>query len=177
MTADDLVDKYPALFASAFPSIGEGWLPLLETLCSRIELHYKWKEQGGVKIIEAEEEPPEDGKYLHRFYFSQIKEKFRGLRAYSYGGDEYTQGLVDMAEAMSYHIPKSKESTMRTTSLKTIYLSENELKQAIANFVRDKEGTKVGLYAHIMNNACEMEWTQDGGEFLVSMDGELEDTP
>jgi len=104
MTADDLVDKYPALFASAFPSIGEGWLPLLETLCSRIELHYKWKEQGGVKIIEAEEEPPEDGKYLHRFYFSQIKEKFRGLRAYSYGGDEYTQGLVDMAEAVSYHI-------------------------------------------------------------------------
>jgi len=28
-----------------------------------------------------------------------------------------------------------------------------------------------------MNNVCEMEWTQDGGEFLVSMDGELEDTP
>jgi len=65
---------------------------------------------------------------------------------------------------------------MRTTSLKTIYLTEEELKQAIANFVRDKEGTKIGLYAHLTNNVCEMSWTQDGKEFLVSMDGEFEDT-
>jgi|TARA_R110000824_G_scaffold23055_2_gene83296 hypothetical protein len=64
---------------------------------------------------------------------------------------------------------------MRTTSLKTIYFTEEELKQAVANFVRDKEGTKLGLYTHIMNNACEMLWSQDGKEFLVSMDGEFED--
>ena len=64
---------------------------------------------------------------------------------------------------------------MRTTSLKTIYLSLGELKEAIANYVRDEEGTKIGLYAHIMNSDCEMEWTQGGKEFVVSMDGEIED--
>jgi hypothetical protein len=64
---------------------------------------------------------------------------------------------------------------MRSTSLKTVYLTEEELKQAVANFIRDREGTKLGLYAHLMNNACEMEWTQDGGEFLISIDGEIED--
>jgi hypothetical protein len=64
---------------------------------------------------------------------------------------------------------------MRTTSLKTVYLAEEELKQAVANFIRDRDGTKLGLYTHLMNNACEMEWTQDGGEFLISMDGEIKD--
>ena len=64
---------------------------------------------------------------------------------------------------------------MRTTSLKTIYLAKEELKQAVANFVRDKEGTKIGSYAHIMNNECYLDWTENGKEFLISMDGEVND--
>lgn len=32
----------------------------------------------------------------------QVKEKFGGLRFYYYGGDEYIEGLVAMAESMSY---------------------------------------------------------------------------
>jgi hypothetical protein len=63
---------------------------------------------------------------------------------------------------------------MRTTSLKTIYLAEKELKQAIANWI-ELEHKDTALADHLMNNACEMEWTQDGGEFLVSMDGEIMD--
>lgn len=33
--------------------------------------------------------------------FTQIKEKFGTLRVYSSGGDEYCQGIIQMAEAMS----------------------------------------------------------------------------
>jgi hypothetical protein len=65
---------------------------------------------------------------------------------------------------------------MRTTSLKTIYLSKEELKQAIANFVRDKEDRPpFFLYAHIMNNECYLDWAENGKEFLISMDGEVND--
>lgn len=65
---------------------------------------------------------------------------------------------------------------MRTTSLKTIYLTEEELKQAIVNFLRLQEGPESEtLRNHLMNNATEMGWSQDGKEFIVSMDGEFED--
>ena len=100
----ELVDKYPELFEHAWPSVNDGWLPLLDTLCGRIKNHIKWQEKGGVVIVADGEEPPEEGKWMYRFFFSQIKEKFAGLRAYSYGGDDYTRGLVDMAEAYSYNI-------------------------------------------------------------------------
>ena len=36
--------------------------------------------------------------------FDQIKEKYGGLRMYFSGGDDYINGLVSMAEAMSYKI-------------------------------------------------------------------------
>lgn len=35
------------------------------------------------------------------FAFTQIKEKFGSLRLYHYGGDEYIEGVIAMAEAMS----------------------------------------------------------------------------
>jgi NADH pyrophosphatase NudC (nudix superfamily) len=38
------------------------------------------------------------------FKFDQVKEKYGGLRLYFSGGDEYAEGLVSMAEAMSYKI-------------------------------------------------------------------------
>lgn len=68
------------------------------------------------------------------------------------------------------------ENTMRTTSLKTIYLTEEELKQAIANYIRDRDGKlgPNGLYMHLTNNKCTMEWA-DKGEFVISIDGEIED--
>jgi hypothetical protein len=41
---------------------------------------------------------------LEFFYWSQIKEKFGGLRAYCYGADEFIRGAIEMAESMSYII-------------------------------------------------------------------------
>jgi len=62
---------------------------------------------------------------------------------------------------------------MKTTSLKTIYLTANELKQAIVEYL---EKEHKGLAQHLHNNECEMVWGQDGKEFLVSIDGEIDDS-
>ena len=61
---------------------------------------------------------------------------------------------------------------MKTTSLKTIYLTADELKQAIVEYL-EKEHEE--LAQHLHNNECDMAWGQDGKEFLVSIDGEIDD--
>ena len=38
---------------------------------------------------------------------AQVKEKFAGLRFYADGGDSYTNGVISMAEALSYRICES----------------------------------------------------------------------
>ena len=68
---------------------------------------------------------------------------------------------------------------MRTTSLKTIYLTIPELKEAITRYIRDEQGKMgpEGLYAHLMNNENEwcMDWASEGEEFAISIDGEIKD--
>ena len=61
---------------------------------------------------------------------------------------------------------------MKTTSLKTIYFTADELKQAIVEYL-EKEHEE--LAQHLYDNDCEMVWGQDGKEFLVSIDGEIDD--
>ncbi len=63
---------------------------------------------------------------------------------------------------------------MRTTSLKTIYITEKELKQALASWI-ELEHKDAGLTAHLAENVCDMSWSQDGKEFIISMDGEIMD--
>ena len=75
---------------------------------------------------------------------------------------------------------------MRTTSLKTIYLTIPELKEAIARYIRDEQGKMTGsppvatggpedLHAHLMNNEWSMDWASEGEEFVISIDGEIKD--
>jgi len=63
---------------------------------------------------------------------------------------------------------------MRTTSLKSIYLTEKELKQAISNWIKI-EHKDTELAAHLEENVCDMSWSQDGKEFIISPDGEVVD--
>tara|TARA_Y100001935_G_C17271062_1_gene491981 strand:- start:849 stop:1172 length:324 start_codon:yes stop_codon:yes gene_type:complete len=63
---------------------------------------------------------------------------------------------------------------MKTTSKKTIYLSPDELKEAIINYLSIKD--KKDLSKHLLNNGCEMGWAENGEEFIVSMDGEIKDS-
>ena len=66
---------------------------------------------------------------------------------------------------------------MRTTSLKTIYLTIPELKEAVAGYIRDKQG-KLGtadLYKHLMSNEWSMDWASKSDELSISIDGEIKD--
>ena len=63
---------------------------------------------------------------------------------------------------------------MRTTSLKSIYLSQKELKVAISDFLTRRSG-RSDLAFHLDENVCEMDWAADGKEFIISMDGEIKD--
>ena len=63
---------------------------------------------------------------------------------------------------------------MRTTSLKSIYLSRKELKVAISDFLTHRSG-RSDLAFHLNENACEMDWASDGEELVISVDGEISD--
>ena len=59
---------------------------------------------------------------------------------------------------------------MKTTSLKTIYLTEDELKQAIVEYL-EKEHEE--LAQHLYDNSCSMDWKSE--YFAISIDGEIDD--
>lgn len=109
---NELYIKYPGLFSNKNKDIksscmawgcecGEGWYDLVSSVCWMIMQHEeniksqtKWKQ---------DKEP----EYINNYCavkFDQIKEKFGGLRIYFSGGDDYVEGLVSMAEGISYKI-------------------------------------------------------------------------
>ena len=65
---------------------------------------------------------------------------------------------------------------MRTTAMMTVYLTIPELKEAVAMYIRDHRApVPEGMYAHLMNNEWSMDWTSDGEELAISIDGEFKD--
>lgn len=107
-----LYEKYPQLFVNKDKTpmqspmcfgieTGEGWYEILSSLCWMIKQH-----EDGI-IWQTEWKQKTDPEYQSDYFpvkFDQIKEKYGGLRVYFSGGDQYVEGLVSMAEAMSYHI-------------------------------------------------------------------------
>ena len=92
ISRDELQNKYSflnptpitdGLMAFGF-ECGDGWLPLLAKMFEDIDnvLSYQEKEN---------------------FRFTQIKEKFGGLRAYYEGGNNQVSAIVDKAEQDSYN--------------------------------------------------------------------------
>ena len=109
---DTLYEKYPDLFANkdktpmqscmAFGvECNIGWYDIISSVCYRIQRYEKNKK------YRTELNQNKDPSYISGYYyvaFDQIKEKYGGLRIYFTGGDEYTQGVIDMAEEISYKI-------------------------------------------------------------------------
>lgn len=100
-----LVDKYPQIFSDvggdpmqtcmAFGlEVGDGWYDLIDKLCADI----------------MAENPDEN------FRAAQVKEKFGGLRFYTYGGNEAINKLIDKAENDSYAICEDCGSCENVTS-------------------------------------------------------------
>ena len=85
---DKLIEKYPEQFKNLkWIEIDDGWYEILSRLCYIVNNRLDYKK----RINE-----PLD------FSWSQIKEKFGGLRAYCYSADEFIRGAIEMAESMSY---------------------------------------------------------------------------
>jgi hypothetical protein len=110
-----LYDKYPDLFQNRLKSPREspmgfgiecnlGWYEIISNVCWMIKQHEdnkKWRKEY------LEKNDPERLASEPEYFpvkFDQIKEKYGGLRIYFSGGDEYVEGLVSMAEAISYTI-------------------------------------------------------------------------
>jgi hypothetical protein len=80
---DKLVKKFPSIFKDMkYVSCGEGWHDLIYTLCQEI----------------IKNDP------LRETRASQVKEKFGGLRFYTYNGTESIFKLINDAEQKSYKI-------------------------------------------------------------------------
>lgn len=60
---------------------------------------------------------------------------------------------------------------MKVKSMKSIYLTKSELKEAICNWLYLTG--RSALHHHLKNNSCEFEWSHqdDGDYFAVDMDG------
>ena len=88
--SNQLIEKYPSQFQNLkYIECGDGWYDLLSKLCYIIQ-----------NKMDSNLRQGKDSK----FFWSQIKEKFGGLRAYCYGADEYMRGAIEMAESISYSI-------------------------------------------------------------------------
>ena len=86
---ETLLTKYPKILSSLrYGSIecDDGWYTLIDTLCLLIQSYIDTHDQ--IPQVEA----------------LQIKEKFGGLRFYCNGGNEYINGMIRLAEELSYKI-------------------------------------------------------------------------
>ena len=73
-------------------SCGDGWYDLIDELCGNIQN----------RVDNFNRNKPEEDHMVCQA--TQVKEKFGGLCFYTYGGDEYIDGMISFAESMSYHI-------------------------------------------------------------------------
>jgi len=100
---DKLFEKYPKIFRQKDMSkqetcmcwgiaCGDGWYVLIDELCGSIDNRLHNVNRG----------KPDDDQLICEAV--QVKEKFGGLCFYTFGGDDYIDGLIDMAESMSYRI-------------------------------------------------------------------------
>ena len=129
---EQLCEKYPLIFRDrhADPSktcmywgiaVGDGWYNIVDALCANIQNRIdnrldsiKWTEKWNREIEEAEDNDFEDWddwksrekrpvpEPIQQVVAIQVKEKFGGLRFYFSGGDDFIDGVVALAESMSY---------------------------------------------------------------------------
>jgi len=93
-----LCKKYPEIFRDRNGDMrttamvwgfdcGDGWYNIIDAVCAQIENRAYNNRRNNVEF--------------HPVVATQVKEKYGTLRFYYTGGDEYVDGVVAMAEAMS----------------------------------------------------------------------------
>lgn len=117
-----LVEKFPLIFSGKYGGlcVSNGWYPILEAACYQIQGHIdtqsdriKWANKFNEELEYArandfedwDEWKPRESREVPepvpQFVATQVKEKFGTLRFYSVGGDDFTNGVICMAESMS----------------------------------------------------------------------------
>jgi hypothetical protein len=110
-TQQQLYDKYPEIFRQKdLPMnqtammwgicVSQGWYTILDELCSSIQNHIRNKNYN-IEYKKKRGELPQDAPNFPQVEATQVKEKFGGLRFYVNHSDEYIDGLISMAEAIS----------------------------------------------------------------------------
>jgi hypothetical protein len=110
---DKLCENYPLIFSGRHKSMmetcmclgfecGDGWYNIIDQLCASIQSHIDWKNQQRERLLESNPYNIEIPKEMPQVVATQVKEKFGTLRFYYDGGDDIIDGMVRMAESMSY---------------------------------------------------------------------------
>jgi len=103
-----LCQRYPKIFKNRDGSVidtcmawgfecDSGWFDIIDILCHEIQHYLDWK----CKDL------PEDERDVMQVVADQVKEKFGTLRFYYHGGDEVVEGMVMMAESLTYRTCES----------------------------------------------------------------------
>lgn len=81
---------------------GDGWFTIVDKLCANIMGHIE-QQKSSLDFRKKRGETVEDSEYEQiEVKVAQVKEKFGGLRFYTYGGDDYVRGMIRFAESMSF---------------------------------------------------------------------------
>lgn len=87
---------------------GDGWEPLIRNTCKVIQHHIDQRNENNEwrKKYNLEHNVNKFNVFdeIQQVTADQIKEKYAGLRFYYSGGDDFIQGVVALAENMSYTI-------------------------------------------------------------------------
>jgi hypothetical protein len=109
---EKLYQKYPEIFFQKDLSTslmdmeitcGDGWYDLIDNLCNQILCHVK-SHNSYIDFKIKQDPTTDENEKMDCPQAVQVKEKFGGLRFYTTGGDKYIDGVISMAESMSYCI-------------------------------------------------------------------------
>ena len=124
---DKLMKKYPKIFYKGIDSnktvtcmyLGiechDGWYDLIDSLCHSIQRHCQVENTRYIPETDKYEFVVEGDPEYVQVVAAQVKEKMGELRFYVDGGDATTQGMIQMAEAMSSRICELCGSPAKTS--------------------------------------------------------------
>jgi hypothetical protein len=107
-----LCEKYPKIFRDRHAPMtqtamcwgfdcGDGWYNIIDALCFQIQSHIDWRNSQRELLLKDNPYKIKIPDLVPQVVADQVKEKFGTLRFYVSGGDDRTEGMIRMAEAMS----------------------------------------------------------------------------